>query len=188
MVKNTTGGSKSKGQARKFTGGRQSSALRISKDELELYGMVQKMCGNGMFHVLCIDGKTRLGHIRGKFRGRGKRDNLVGANTWVLIGLREWDDGKEDTKQMGKCDLLEVYSDLDKETLKTRVPDKNWTLFANEEMKTEETYGFVFQDENSAEYEKLIEQEMLANQKSSSSAGLKTTGLEEEEEIDIDDI
>jgi translation initiation factor 1A len=92
MVKNTTGGSKTKGQARKFVNSvKQTSNLRISNDECEVYAQVTKMLGNGMCHVLCIDQQTRLCHIRGKFRGRGKRDNFIGNNSWILVGLREWE-------------------------------------------------------------------------------------------------
>ena len=99
MVKNTTGGSKTKGQARKFVNtAKQPTNIRLSNDDAELYAQVTKMLGNGMCHVLCIDGKTRLCHIRGKFRGRGKRDNLLGNNSWLLIGLREWEVGKDEKK------------------------------------------------------------------------------------------
>ena len=91
MVKNTHGGSGHKKFARKHTSGAKSNKLRISEDEGEIYAIVTKMLGNGMFHCHCIDGTIRLGHIRGKFTGRGKRDNLVESGKWLLIGLREWD-------------------------------------------------------------------------------------------------
>ena len=86
MVKNA-GGNKTKGQARKFaSGGAKNDKLRISEDECEVYAMVEKMLGNGMCHVLCHDGLTRLCHIRGKFRGRGKRDNTVENGACYLSG------------------------------------------------------------------------------------------------------
>ena len=109
MVKNT-GGNKTKGQARKFaSSGPKSDALRVSEDECEVYGIVDVYLGNNMCQVLCIDNVTRLCHIRGKFRGRGKRDNTVSKGSWILVGLREWDIQKiEKSKKIQECDLLEV--------------------------------------------------------------------------------
>ena len=140
MVKNTTGGNKSKGFARKHNIGKKDNILRISEEEGEIYAIVIKMCGNGMFECYCIDGVTRLGQIRGKFTGKGKRDNIVNVGTWVLIGVREWDIKKEEEtnfkaasqstakkEKLPKCDLLEVYNDNDKEKLQYEV-DENWKL------------------------------------------------------------
>jgi len=36
-----------------------------------------KINGNGMCDVYCIDGKDRLCHVRGIFRGRARRDNYI---------------------------------------------------------------------------------------------------------------
>lgn len=141
MVKNTTGGNRSKGFARKHNNGNKDNILRIAEEEGEIYAIVVKMCGNGMFECYCIDGITRLGQIRGKFTGKGKRDNIVNVGTWVLIGVREWDIKKEEEtnfksssslattkkEKLPKCDLLEVYSDNDKEKLQDEV-DENWKL------------------------------------------------------------
>ena len=93
MVKNAFGGNKSKGFARKHnnSSNKVNNNLRISEDEGEIYAIVTKMCGNGMFQCYCIDGVERLCHIRGKFTGRKKRDNIVSSGGWVLIGVREWD-------------------------------------------------------------------------------------------------
>jgi translation initiation factor IF-1 len=99
MVKNA-GGNKAKGFARKHTnGGKNDNILRVSEDEGEIYSVVTKMCGNSMFECVGIDRIARLGHIRGKFSGKGKRDNIVQSGTWVLIGVREWDRKKEEEKQ-----------------------------------------------------------------------------------------
>ena len=43
-----------------------------------------------------------LGHIRGKFTGRGKRDNMLECGKWVLIGLREWDIPSETKSNLSK--------------------------------------------------------------------------------------
>jgi translation initiation factor 1A len=185
MVKNTTGGSKTKGQARKFVNApRQSSNIRLSNDEYEVYAQVTKMLGNGMCHVLCIDGKTRLCHIRGKFRGRGKRDNLIGNNSWLLIGLREWESEKHE-KKMQNCDLLEVYSPIDVDRLKNTV-NENWNLFNNDNGTKISEDDVLFIDERTDDYMRLVEDELAQKQ---NQGNVKISiAFDEEEEINVDDI
>ena len=108
MVKNT-GGNKSKGLARKhIMSSREPRALRLSSCELEKYGVIIRILGNGMFYVvtdIATDKQPQLlGHIRNKFRGRSKRDNTISLGSVVLVGLREWED-----PNYKECDLLEVY-------------------------------------------------------------------------------
>jgi translation initiation factor 1A len=170
MVKNTIGGNKSKGQARKHvsSGGKANVDLRISEDVCEVYAIVEKMLGNGMCHVLCDDGVTRLCHIRGKFRGRGKRDNTIENKTWILVGLREWEQDKSDknSKKIENCDLLEVYNNTDKDKLTDKVKDVNWRLFTksdndiNNIVEDDEFIGFKFSENKNEEIEKLIETEL----------------------------
>ena len=122
MVKNTKGGSGHKSQARKFANGNTAvnAATRFSQDEYEYYAQVVATLGNGMCHVMCQDGKKRLCHIRGKFRGRSMRDNMIKNGVWVLVGGRDYEvERSKDDKKLEKCDLLEVYTDLDKERLKS---------------------------------------------------------------------
>ena len=99
MVKNTKGGKGAKGLARKSQTGF-SSVIRYSNDELEQYGCVTKMFGNGMCQITLEDEKTLIGHIRNKFRGRQKRHNTINIYCVVLIGLREWE------KTPKNCDIL----------------------------------------------------------------------------------
>ena len=98
MVRNLKGGSGAKGQARKHTSTGSSALIktRLAVEEGELYAQVTKNMGNGMCHVLCQDDKTRLCFIRGKFRGRSKRDNMISNGKWVLIGLRDYESEKKD--------------------------------------------------------------------------------------------
>lgn len=183
MVKNVNGGSKAKGQARKFVTAPAKSTLRISHDELEIYAQVTKTLGNGMCHVICIDGETRLCHIRGKFRGRGKRDNLVGNGTWLLVGLREWE--LNSTKKEGKlenCDLLEVYNGLDVQRLKDTV-NENWGVFSSESSSTNAGDDVEFEDEKTSEYHDLIESQLAAGDQNKT-----IIALGEEEEVNADDI
>ena len=191
MVKNTTGGSKTKGQARKLVSFDSKSAnkmLRLSTDIYEVYAQVTKNLGNGMCHVLCADTKTRLCHIRGKFRGRGKRDNMVGLGSWILVGLREWEVGKDDSTKLENCDLLEVYSDYDKEKLKTTVTTINWSSFIsndNKNSKVEDDSNNIEFTDNVDEYRSIMEEKLKTGQKIEN---IRVETEKEDEEIDIDDI
>jgi translation initiation factor IF-1 len=122
MVKNDTGGNKGKGLARKHVNAAKCGGgklLRMATDEAEKYAVVSKMLGNGMCYVRLLNGSSasdKLCIIRNKFKGRGKRDNILDSGSWVLVGLREWA-SKQDT-----CDLLEVYNDGERERLLKNEP------------------------------------------------------------------
>ena len=55
---------------------------------------------------------------------------------WVLIGEREWDinssTDKKKVEKLLKCDLLEVYNDLDKERLMDTVP-MDWNILISQD-------------------------------------------------------
>jgi initiation factor 1A len=189
MVKNTVGGSKAKGQARKFATSKPTNILRLSQDELEVYAQVTKVLGGAMCQCEGIDGKTRLCHIRGKFRGRGKRDNFVVSGSWILIGLRDWEAGKENSKgKLENCDLLEIYNEQDKEKLKSTETHINWSNFIANDNKTSNNTNtnnlFEFTDENTEEYHKLIE-EQVKNSKKGITLNISEN---DDEEINVDDI
>jgi translation initiation factor IF-1 len=175
MVKNIHGGNRHKGFARKHTIAKPDNKLRIAGDECELYAVVTKMLGNNMFHCVTIDGITRLCHIRGRFAGRGKRDNMINVDTWILIGVREWESNNNaEHKRNGKiklpnCDLLEVYSDLDKERLKNSVSE-NWLILSSNETskhirddKGEDSIHFMTEQEE--EVEKFVADMRLSQTK-----------------------
>jgi translation initiation factor IF-1 len=106
MVKNTQGG-KHKNQARKHLTAPTSSKLRLPEDDMECFAKVTAMSGNGMCRVEAVYQNEILPdvccHIRGKFRGKNKRRNLVTRDSFILVGLRDW------TTDLKDCDLLEVY-------------------------------------------------------------------------------
>jgi initiation factor 1A len=195
MVKNTRGGSGHKKFGRKFTTAPKSNKLRVSEDEGELYAIVTKTLGNNMFHCSCIDGEVRLGHIRGKFTGRGMRDNMIHCGKWVLIGLREWD--KEKTSgvkvKLQHCDLLEVYNDIDKHRLRDSV-DENWTELDRHDMSrdahtvSDESSGFIFGTDADFEREKLVEEMKSATAQKITLKIEEKEEEQEEEEIDVSDI
>ena len=56
------------------------------------------MLGNGRVEAYCMDGKKRLGHIRGKMRKRV----WVNQGDIVLVSLREFQDDK--------CDVILKYN------------------------------------------------------------------------------
>lgn len=158
MVKNTTGGNKAKGHARKQMDKPASFALRIAETADELYAQVTAPLGNGMCHVLCAeDGVTRLCHIRGKFRGRGKSSNIVKRGSWLLVGRRDWETPKD--KKMENCDLLEVYTDAEIDKLKVTIKSVNWAAFAKDEDNDggDKNNEIEFTDANMDEYAKLIQ-------------------------------
>jgi initiation factor 1A len=189
MVKNVSGGNKSKGFARKnFT--KKDSGLRVSEDEAEVYAQVTKIFGGAMCQVISSDGTEMLCHIRGKFRGRGKRDNFIGNGTWLLVGLRDWEKEPSAGKLLN-CDVIEVYNDADKIRLRNNVTTINWSLFISNDTKTigvaDSEYldaSVSFSDEKTQEYEELIESQVAA-----AASGRHTTIItEDNEEIDVDDI
>lgn len=108
MVKNTHGGSKHKSQARKLVNAPQSNKLRLPECDEECFAIVTKMLGNGMCHVNLLHQNNILEnivcHIRGKFRGRNKKSNLISTSSIVLVGLRTWE------KNVSACDLLDIYN------------------------------------------------------------------------------
>jgi initiation factor 1A len=104
MVKNTTGGTGAKGLARKHQVSNSGEGkLRLPECELEIFGLVTKMLGNGMCEIKTNDDMRLIGHIRNKFRGKQKRHNLLTVNQFVLVGLREWE------KPYKNCDILTMY-------------------------------------------------------------------------------
>jgi translation initiation factor IF-1 len=169
MVKNTMGGCNGKKVAHKHAVKSTKSGLRTSQNKSEIYGVVKRLNGN-TFDVTCIDEKERRCFIRGKFKGRGKRDNIIEVDKWVLIGLREFQqvpssqsvlvNGK---KEMEMCDLLEVYSSSEKETLKRThgVYMKETELARSVTITasaTEETLQFV--DTDTLRYQKIASQKV----------------------------
>ncbi len=111
MPKNTTGGKRAKSMARKRQGGGEGGRLRLPESEFERVAVVSKMLGNGMFRAKIDSGEELLGHIRGKYTGRSKRDNFVSCGSIILVGLRDWE------AELKNCDLLEVYADTEMSTL-----------------------------------------------------------------------
>jgi translation initiation factor IF-1 len=160
MVKNDAGGNKGKGVARKHVNASKcggSKQLRVATDEAERYAVVSKMLGNGMCYVRLLSGGNAdmLCIIRNKFKGRGKRDNILDSGSWVLVGMREWA-SKQDT-----CDLLEVYNDGERDRLLKNEPCfKGVAAAANasdgDGVKGSSSSQVQFTDSTTMKYSKLV--------------------------------
>lgn len=198
MVKNYGGGNKAKGFANKHSS-KKGGELRTSKDELEVYAQVSTMSGGTLCRVNTLEGTEMICHIRGKFRGRGKRDNFIGKGTWMLVGLREWENienKSEDKDTILNCDVIEVYSDSDKKNLKNTVTNINWRPFIKNDTLTfdnedddvddddDDNRGFTFADEKTQEYQDIINAHIIATKSGSSNIIVTDDG----EEVDAEDI
>lgn len=198
MVKNVKGGNKGKGMARKHVVNNGATTfLRVAVDEAEIYAIIIKLLGNGMFHCHGIDNVLRLGHIRGKFAGRGKRDNTIEMGTWVLIGAREWEEKSSIVKKTNKlpqCDLLEVYLSQDKDRLRDTL-NLNWHILQKHDQSstddTNDNSDDIFMTEKDEERHKLIDEMNLNTSikvQLTTTTSLKNNIGIIEEEINIDDI
>jgi len=85
----------------------------VFKEDGQEYAQVLKMLGNWRIEALCFDGTKRLCHIRGKLR----KKVWINAGDIILLGLREYQDGK--------ADVILKYSSDEARNLKTygELPD-----------------------------------------------------------------
>jgi hypothetical protein len=130
-----------------------------------------------------------LCHIRGKFRGRGKRDNFIAPGTWVLVGLHEWQKDPAAGK-FARCDLLEVYSEGDKAKLRNSVTSVNWNRFVANDSKTigmsesDDAEGISFIDAKTQEFLEVLDTHMAQVQAGKTNIITTADG----ETVDVDDI
>lgn len=198
MVKNVKGGSGHKSQARKnvvSTAEKHSHRLRLVEEEGEMYAQVSKDFGNGMCEVICNDNVKRLCIIRGKYRGRGKRDNEIRVRSIIMVGLRDWETHFENSKKLAKCDLLEVYSDYDVERLK-KSADITWSIFDMDDSANQYATDDIvhFSDNTEDEYKQLLENDIIKTNtsltisKNNGNINDDDDSNETEENINFDDI
>ena len=145
-----------------------------------MYGAVVKLYGGSNCEVMCNDGISRLCIIRNKFKGRGKRGNVINSCVWVLVGVRDWE---VRVNKPQRCDLLEVYTDSDKEKLRQTAGCSFDTLLrVNTDGTTEiaPDDGIVFVNEETYKYENAIKNEP--------SKKIDTVIDDADDELDFDDI
>ena len=182
MVKNDAGGNKGKGLARKHVNAAKAGAskqLRVATDEAERYAVVSKMLGNGMCYVRLLDGSTgdRLCIIRNKFKGRGKRDNILDSGSWVLVGMREWA-SKQDT-----CDLLEVYNANERDRLIKNEPCFR-SVSAEDAAASAamSSFNVQFTDNTTLKYSKMVNKDAV--NKDAVKGAVKETAEEDDDDDD----
>lgn len=102
------------------------------KDDGQEYAQVLRMLGNSRCEVQCMDGISRLAHIRGKM----KNTVWIGISDYVLVGLREFQDEK--------CDIIQKYTDEEVRALRAYGELPEHTLQNNE--GDDEECNFDFDD------------------------------------------
>ena len=197
MVKNTFGGKGAKSMASKNYGAAANTKLRVPTAGDEVFAIATKMLGNSTFNCCGLDGNTFLCHIRGKFSGKGKRDNTVAAGTWVLVGLYQWTASSEELLKKGRprlreCDLLEVYTDTDKLQLQSYERKMDWSKFIlvdNNIAGSDDTGEIEFSNIGEDEYKQLMEQELKSPSNKISLEEKESVKLgDEDDEIEFGDI
>lgn len=195
MVKNYGGGKRAKGFARKnLNTSKQEKPLRVGQEEGEIYAVVTKYYGNGMCDVFCLDDETRLCHIRGIFRTRGRRDNNVEIGSLLLVGLREFETVVKGKKQ--NCDLLEVYNNNEKAKLIANVTSVHWNKLlsvvdsnkaSNDEDNVDNSI-IRFADATESEYLDLMTKMKDANMNLEESSISEINSILGDKEIQLDDL
>ncbi len=109
MVKNTRGGSGSKSLSRKSQITAENTADSIMKPTtpFEFFAIVTHFFGNTA-SVIDSSNKTFRCFIRGKFKGRNKRNYIVAPGKLVLVSKREFE-----SETSTNVDLLTVYDSHD---------------------------------------------------------------------------
>ena len=128
------GGGKNKKKGKKMTTN-ESRELILKGDGLE-YGQNIRLFGEGRFEILCSDGKTRHGSIKGSMRKRV----FVNMNDIVLVSIIEY--------EPEKCIVIHKYNDDEIRQLKkmNEIPD---TFKVPEENKDEiGTTGQIYDDDD----------------------------------------
>ena len=185
MVKNQ-GGNKSKKIGRKFLSDPIDRRVRLAQEEGEIYAVVTKVLGAGMFYANDCDAKERLCVMRNKFRGRSKCDNMVVPGKWVLIGERDY----ESSCAKPKCDLLEVYNDGEKTKLKnTKNPLFDKLKSDYDDKHDDGTHDVTFHHGDTEKYKELLESNEYVDDNKDAKTNNQTIALGSDGDfVDVDDI
>lgn len=144
-MRNKGGGNKNRGAARKggAAGGARGRAaqrvLHLATETGEVYAQAVKVLGGQLASAIDLQGRPLMVHIRGKFRGKNKRDNFISPGTWLLVGLFDFTagggSGGAHTEAARHGDLMEVYTDAEKLQLRNQVTSVNWDLFMQNDQR-----------------------------------------------------
>ena len=168
MVRNTVGGSKTKSFARKNF--YPSSHIPTPHPPYEFYAHVSKLFGNSMCQIITHSSPslTLTCHIRGKFRARKKKHNLLILNSNIIIGVRTWENPYKN------CDLIAVLDTFEDSAIATSAGGGSSTGNALD--------NFAFSNDE------IHEQDPEDLMPGSTTATTATIGNDLDEDFDIDDI
>lgn len=184
MVRNDKGGKGAKSLARKaYASNNRTDFLQISSCEEEQYACVTNMFGNGMCEVYTNDNVKLICHIRSKFRGRQKRNNMVVKYSIVLVGLRDYENPPKN------CDLLCIYDDNQIEQL-TNNPNINIQTVLKIRATNLLTTKLTDKPDDDVIFTNDIddEEDVFVNINSNNKTDIETFTIDNGEAIDIDDI
>lgn len=152
----------------------------ILKDpkESEEYGRAVRGLGNCRFEVLTLDGKTRMGVVKGKMR----KKVWINKDDIVLIGLWDFQDDK--------CSIIHKYSEdeVSKLIQKKEIPISFKVSSEEDFNEDEDNYFDYSQIPESESDEEDEEDEDNDTKKSTSSDKEKDEDEDEDKEIDLNDI
>ena len=190
MVKNSKGGSGHKKLGRKHVSSNEpNKKIRYKQDDDEIYAICTRIYGSGHVLVKCSDMKERLCVIRNKFRGRGKRDDMVVCGSYLLIGARSYEVRAAD--KLERCDLMEVYNDNEKNMLIQHETSIPWTEMTKDiDSRTSNTSYIESNHVPDLEFvdEKTIKYEDIFKKNEAKPPVNDTTDDCDDDIIDIDDI
>jgi len=161
MVKNISGGSKSKKMASKdFKNKLNNHKLRTSNNEFEIYSIITEKLGGSHIRAIGIDGKKYMVHIGGKFR-----NERINKYDFILLGIRDWQSPVDTTsKKTIMTDLLEIYNEQEKMKL-LKINGFNWQILLQNDnqliMKNDGDEIFEFSNETESEYKNILEKEII---------------------------
>ena len=161
MARNSKGGKKYK-RTKKFTSNQKNRELVLKQSD-QKYGFLIENMGDLRFKVLCDDGKERVGHVPGRFRGR----YFFRKDDYVLVSIRSF--------QPSMCDLLYKYNA--QEVLKLR--EKNLLVMIDQMEDNDINFNIGMQDQLEEDSESEAESERQSHTNESES--------ESESDSDSDD-
>ena len=180
MVKNNTGGNKSKKGARKNIGlnsGGNTQDVRRVTDKGEMYAAVMKIYSSRRCDVMGTDGTTYQCNVRGKFlKSKRGGNNSLAVGVWILIGFYEWEVRGDGSKT---CDLLEIYTPIEKDKLKQLEAHQLAAIMNIGELEgTENEFTF-------SKFKEDVEEKSQTVEKNTSASASETeeSSSEEEEKI-----
>jgi len=143
MGKNVKGGKKFKKKKDDGGGGGDDLKNIIFRELDQEYAQVTALLGNCRLRLNCIDGKTRIGKIRGAIR----KKSWISMNDVVLVSLRDFEDDK--------CDVLLLYKPHEVIYLQKlgEIPGSIKTTDKMDADETNQDIGFDFGDDDEDEDE-----------------------------------